>query len=139
MGAWNGVGGKIRDNETPLECIKREIHEETSICVEMDRIKEKGILTWERFEALGNGLYMFLVDLPDDFILETPMKVDEGILDFKPIEWIVDFNNEGIAKNIPHFLPTLLNEETNYHFHCVFGEKHLETVSKSLPNEELKL
>lgn len=30
MGVWNGVGGKINDNETPLECILREVREEYS-------------------------------------------------------------------------------------------------------------
>lgn len=29
MGSWNGVGGKIETGETPIECILREIYEET--------------------------------------------------------------------------------------------------------------
>ena len=31
MGMWNGVGGKIEDNETPYEGIIRETLEETGI------------------------------------------------------------------------------------------------------------
>lgn len=34
MGRWNGVGGKIRENETPDACIRREILEETGLDLE---------------------------------------------------------------------------------------------------------
>jgi len=30
---WNGVGGKLKPNETPEECVKREVFEETSLKV----------------------------------------------------------------------------------------------------------
>ncbi len=36
LGLWNGVGGKIEGNETPLECVIREVKEEqilTSVIV----------------------------------------------------------------------------------------------------------
>lgn len=133
MGSWNGVGGKLQEGETPLECILREIKEETGIDVEPSKIQEKGFLTWEQFKALGNGLYLFLVELDPEFEYNTPVKVSEGILDFKKIDWITSLDNEGIAKNIPHFLPNVLNREEQFHYHCVFNEKHvLESVSTSL-------
>ena len=44
-GLWNGVGGKIEENETPLECAVREIFEETGI--ELLNIQYKGIVTWD--------------------------------------------------------------------------------------------
>lgn len=128
MGAWNGVGGKIQEGETPLECIIREIEEETSIKVLKDEVTFKGVLTWERFEALGNGLYIFLVNLPDDFEMEVPCRVSEGILDFKKITWAKSFENEGIAKNIPYFLPKVLEDPINYLYHCTFNEHYLESV-----------
>lgn len=31
---WNGIGGKIKKNETPLEAAKRECIEETNIALE---------------------------------------------------------------------------------------------------------
>lgn len=139
MGAWNGVGGKIQDEETPLECIIREIEEETSIKVSKDEVYFKGVLTWERFNALGNGLYIFLVELPEDFEFQVPQRVSEGILDFKKIDWATDFENEGIAKNIPYFLPTVLNEKENYLYHCTFNEHYLESVRKSILTEEVPL
>lgn len=139
MGAWNGVGGKIHDNETPLESIQREIKEETHIDVLPSNIQEKGILTWERFVAIGGGLYLFLIELDPNTIYPTPIKTDEGILDWKKIDWACDFNNEGIAKNIPYFLPTLLNDSSLYSFHCIFEDGLLKSVTKSKlhPKESL--
>jgi len=137
MGAWNGVGGKIQGNETPLQCVIREIEEETMIQVSEKEVQFKGILTWERFEALGNGLYIFLVNLPEDLAYSCPKRVSEGILDFKIIEWINNFDNEGIAKNIPYFLPNVLYEEKNYLYHCIFNEHYLESVTTTLLEEEM--
>ena len=30
-GKWVGIGGKFEENELPLECVKREVFEETGI------------------------------------------------------------------------------------------------------------
>ena len=46
-GSWNGVGGKLNENESPLECIIREIKEETDIDVSTLEIlddRERGII-----------------------------------------------------------------------------------------------
>ena len=129
-GAWNGVGGKIDENESALLCIQREIEEETGIIVSLNQITDKGVLTWNTFGALGQGLYIFLIDLPKDFIYETPKKVDEGILDWKKIEWFNDFDNEGVADNIPYFLPGVLSDTNRYHYHCTFEGKVLKSVTK---------
>jgi 8-oxo-dGTP diphosphatase len=32
-GKWNGPGGKVRHGETPLECVVREVREETGLTV----------------------------------------------------------------------------------------------------------
>ena len=36
---------------------------------------------------------------------------DEGILDWKKIDWINDFDNLGVAHNIPYFLKTIIEEK----------------------------
>ncbi len=128
-GAWNGVGGKIQTGETPLECVIREVFEETSITVDPTKIYDKGVLTWTNFEAIGVGLHLFLYEVPHDYRLETPIKTDEGLLDWKKIVWINDFENEGMAKNIPYFLPTLLTKNERYHYHCTFEESRLKSVT----------
>ncbi|WP_174616038.1 NUDIX hydrolase [Virgibacillus ihumii] len=44
MGMWNGVGGKIEENESPAACIIREIKEETAIVT--DDVEFKGNVCW---------------------------------------------------------------------------------------------
>lgn len=128
-GAWNGVGGKIQSDESPLECIRRELFEETGIEANADAFEDKGLLTWTDFEAIGNGLRIFFVHVEHDVSLPTPMKTKEGILDWKKIGWIVDLKNEGVAKNIPLFLPELLAKPEKKHIHCLFEHGRLTSVS----------
>jgi len=98
MGCWNGVGGKLMPNETAYQCIKREIFEETGICV--DDIRFKGVVSWTSTDGTSGGMYVFIVYLPDNFNYSTPVKTDEGILDWKELSWILDDNNIGVAYNI---------------------------------------
>lgn len=128
-GSWNGVGGKRQGNESPLDCIIREIEEETTIQVDPHQVQDCGILTWTAFDAIGTGLHLFLVEL-ESCELRTPVKTDEGILDWKDIPWILDFENQGVAQNIPYFLPTILHSKAKYHFHCTFENKHLVRVEE---------
>ncbi len=130
MGAWNGVGGKINTNETPLMCMIREIKEETNILVDAKHVIPKGTVTWNTFNAKGHGLYVYVIYVNNDFTYETPRVVDEGILDWKPIKWACDMNNQGIARNIPYFLPTILNDKNSYEFACTFNGDILMKVDK---------
>lgn len=129
MGSWNGVGGKRRQDEDPIICIQREIKEETGILVDAHDIVYKGYMTWNTFDVNGQGLYLFLIELPASYRYQTPIDTDEGILDWKSIDWILDPSNYGIAHNIPHFLPKILNEGINHHFHCTFEEGSLILVT----------
>ena len=45
MGLYNGIGGKIQPNETPLECMIREANEETGLS--LTHFTNRGVLTWE--------------------------------------------------------------------------------------------
>jgi 8-oxo-dGTP diphosphatase len=129
-GSWNGVGGKLISNETIESCIIREIEEETGIKVLPNQIEDKGYLTWNSFDAMGQGLHIFLITLPDDYQYLTPISTKEGILDWKKINWINDFENYGVADNIPYFLPTVLSKKDRYHYHCTFNDKVLVSVTK---------
>lgn len=130
MGSWNGLGGKIHQNETPQACIQREVFEETGLDLKIENYIFKGYVTWDEFDAMGKGLYIFIYHLDKKIDLITPLKVDEGILDFKDISWISSFENEGVAKNIPYFLPSILNDEKNYNYYCKFEDKILKEVVK---------
>jgi 8-oxo-dGTP diphosphatase len=47
LGKWNGLGGKLNPGETPEECARREIYEESGLKVLS--LQFKGILTFPSF------------------------------------------------------------------------------------------
>jgi 8-oxo-dGTP diphosphatase len=126
MGSWNGIGGKIEANETPLQCIIREIFEETGM--RPADVTYKGIVTWDVDGAMAGGMYTFTAVVPDGLVYETPRKTDEGILDWKEVSWILNPNNLGVATNLPKFLPKVLDDERLYEHRCVFRSKMLQRV-----------
>jgi 8-oxo-dGTP diphosphatase len=50
----------------------------------------------------------------------TPLVTDEGILDWKKIDWIMYSENAGVAKNIPRILESMLFDKNCYNHHCVY-------------------
>ncbi|KAI5950308.1 hypothetical protein CANMA_005363, partial [Candida margitis] len=127
MGKWNGVGGKINPNETPLDCIIREAQEETGLM--LSQFQPRGILTWEIYTkesapdnsnkskngtlaeralrhanlASTGGLYIFTADITLQQFenYRTPLIYDdEGILCWKDLEWITFEFNLGVVDNI---------------------------------------
>ena len=135
MGRWNGIGGKLEKDESPKECMLREIKEETGI--DIGKVNYKGNVTWITDVTSKGGMYAFTAELPLDYIYETPVKIDEGILDWKEISWILDPSNDGIAENVPSFLPLMLNEDKLYEHKCTFeGSNMIDFVAVTL-NENL--
>ena len=118
MGSWNGVGGQFDGDETPMECILREIKEETDI--DASNVKDCGIVTWKIDDKIEGGMHIFLAEVDDDFTYNTPRATEEGILDWKKIDWLMSDDNTGIVKNIQGFLPYMLNKEGRYEHTCTF-------------------
>ncbi len=121
MGTWNGVGGKIEYGETPLESVIRETLEETGI-----RLKEVAYAGNVLFQSSQGreGMYLFIAELPDGQYLETPVGTAEGILDWKPIDWILHRDNRGVAANLRVYLPAVLENRT--------GLEHLFTYNEGI-------
>ncbi|GGH77089.1 8-oxo-dGTP diphosphatase [Pullulanibacillus pueri] len=121
MGVWNGVGGKLEPGESPKTCALREIYEETGI--KLYDIQEKGTVTWNG----KGGMYVFVATLPKDFDYKTPKVTTEGLLDWKPLHWLTDENNQGVAEHIHRSLFRILNDPEHYEHRCLFNEEgHLE-------------
>jgi|SRR5690625_4205 len=119
MGMWNGVGGKIEMNETPLTCILREIEEETGL--KLKHATYKGKVTWESTNKNNvGGMYAFVAEIPKSYIYETPIKRVEGILDWKKMDWILHPKNKGVA-NLRYFLPLLLSDDQLYRHRFVYN------------------
>ncbi|MFC7681827.1 NUDIX domain-containing protein [Paenibacillus sp. GCM10028914] len=132
MGCWNGVGGKLEENEEPRLSVVREIFEETEI--DPPIIQFKGLITWTTVDGKGfGGMYLYLADLPEDYPYKAPRITEEGILDWKEIDWILHPENLGVASNIPSCLEKILNEKECYNHHSIFsGNKMINQTSSVL-------
>ncbi|WP_068774297.1 8-oxo-dGTP diphosphatase [Paenibacillus sp. FJAT-26967] len=145
MGCWNGIGGKLEEGETPRESMEREILEETGITDY--KLHYKGLVTWLTNEAEIGGMYLYTAEVTEDFVFAGPVKTEEGILDWKKIDWILHPQNKGISSNIPVFFPYLLHEEGCYDHFCDYRDgklvKHqsvlLEIAEDSLEMTEFYL
>nr|WP_265182760.1 8-oxo-dGTP diphosphatase [Bacillus manliponensis] len=120
MGVWNGVGGKIEKDETPFESVIREILEETGI--ELKEVTHAGNLILQS-SAGCTGIYLFIAELPKEVSLQTPVHTAEGILDWKPVQWILDKDNIGVISHLKHYLPKILDGELHLE-HCVTYDTH---------------
>lgn len=127
MGSWNGVGGKLELDESPWDCIIREIREETGIIV--DDVTFKGTVTWDVDNRYNNGMYAFVVEVSEKYEYMTPIKTDEGILDWKKIDWIFHPENTGIA-NLHYFLDEMLTGEQVFDYHFVYKGKQVESFKR---------
>lgn len=127
MGMWNGVGGKLEDGETPTECIIREIKEETGI--QLTEATFKGVVTWQATDGTGaGGMYAFIAEVPEDYTYETPVRHEEGILDWKDLDWVLHPDNVGVC-NLQYFLPTLFNDDANYEHRFVYDGDDVHNFS----------
>ena len=57
LGKWNGLGGKFEIGESPEECAKREIKEESGLILE--NLNLKGFITFPLFDG-NEDWYVFL-------------------------------------------------------------------------------
>jgi len=133
MGVWNGVGGKLEEGETPRDSIVREVYEETGL--NPHAIVFKGFVTWDVDESYMGGMYLYSAELDPSVSYQTPIKTDEGILDWKPIEWIMHPENKGVASHLPKYL-SFLSEVDCYHHHSIFRQgKLIDLISMPIQAE----
>lgn len=74
VGKLNGIGGKIEENETPLEAMIRETKEESNL----------DILNWEEIKKIsfknGNELFYFKANVNKKDIKNLKSLTDENVL-----------------------------------------------------------
>jgi 8-oxo-dGTP diphosphatase len=134
MGRWNGIGGKLEHDEAPRIAMQRELEEETGITAYT--LHFKGLVTWSSRGSHFGGMYLYLADVAQDLDYPTPIKMDEGILDWKSIDWILHEENGGVASNIPKVLGHLLRSDGCFDHHCFFVGDHIEAqIATEMPAE----
>ncbi len=125
MGQWNAVGGHKIETETIQECAKREVFEETQLIV--NNLELVASFTWNYDDGLG---FIFVADILEDISLSSyPQKTDEGILDFKSIDWINHPKNTGIIDDIKVFINEIYDKNIrNIHYHLTYDKNRLIDV-----------
>lgn len=121
MGLWNGVGGKIEEGELPEDSVKREITEETGICIE--EVMYTGNVTWSSVNGDG-GMYVFLADVVSDD-RNFPISTREGLLEWKEVDWILDENNRGVVSNIHKFLPRMMEGMYGFEHYFIYEDSRI--------------
>lgn len=137
VGLWNGVGGKIVPGETPLECVRREVLEEAGIDLRTSgEVRFGGVVRWAPgVDPTGpsTGMYVFVADLQHGSAWKEARRTLEGLLSWKPLDWVCDPENEGVVSNIPRFLPDLLEEKGPMEYFCEYaGEELVGLAAKPL-------
>jgi len=86
-GKWNGLGGKFEPGESPEECAKREIQEESGLIPK--KLILKGVLTFPAFSDFEDW-YAFVFVVPE---FEGQMiDSNEGNLKWIPNDALLDLN-----------------------------------------------
>ena len=85
---WIGVGGHLEDDESPEECIKREIFEETDYDIPLDELEFRALVTFVSQKGDYELMSLFTAKAPE----HEPKECDEGKLEWVPKDKIYDLN-----------------------------------------------
>jgi 8-oxo-dGTP diphosphatase len=83
---YSPVGGKLEMGlgESPWHCARREIEEETGLCLTLDELRLQGMVSETAYEGDGHWLlFLFVVTRPVRHDEIASMEFDEGTL-----EWV---------------------------------------------------
>ena len=85
---WIGIGGHFEENESPFDCMIREIREETSIDVPPEKLSYRGIVTFisASFESQQMHLFKLTGVGFEAGSKGRPVDCDEGVLEWIPKE-----------------------------------------------------
>lgn len=103
-GKWIGIGGHIEEGETPEQCIRREVFEETGFT--LGTVQRAGIVDFHYDEVFERVYFFKSCDFSG-----AQIPCSEGVAEWIPKEQVKDLNLwEGDRK----FLPYLLSDEKLY-------------------------
>ena len=81
---WIGVGGKFEDRESPEECVKREVKEETGLTLK--KFKLRSVVTYVSNEWETEYMYVFTANEFEGELVEC----NEGDLEWVDKENVMD-------------------------------------------------
>lgn len=117
---WIGVGGKFEKDETPEECLLREVREETGLT--LTKYKLRAIITFISNEWETEYMYLFTAS---EFTGEL-IDCDEGDLEWVDKSKILNLN---IWEGDSIFLKKMIEEDTFFTLKVVYeGNKLVDSV-----------
>lgn len=111
-GKWIGVGGHFEADESPEECLIREVYEETGLT--LTRYRLRGIITFVSDKWDSEYMHLYTADGVEGDISSAMANCSEGVLKWIPKKEIFNLN---LWEGDKIFLKLLL-EET-----CIFSLK----------------
>ena len=112
-GKWIGVGGHMMDGESPYDCVKREVTEETGLTLES--LSFRAVITF----VYGDITEYMMLFTSDSFSGDL-IDCDEGVLEWKKKEEIYDLPLwDGDRK----FLPLLFSNEPFFSMKLIYDNE----------------
>ncbi len=115
-GKWIGVGGHFEEGESPEDCLRREVMEETGLTLKSQKFR--GIVTFIYNSADKNVTEYMHLFTSDDFEGEL-IKCDEGELEWIDIDKILDLP---LWEGDKIFLKLLRDEDTFFNLKLVYED-----------------
>lgn len=81
---WIGVGGKLEENESPDECLLREVREETGL--RLTDYRARGIVTFVNTKCEGEYMHLYTADGFEGEVKDCP----EGELEWTDREKLLN-------------------------------------------------
>lgn len=135
---WNGLGGKRERDESPLDCVRREVLEESGVDLnDAAGLRFAGTVTWPTGAdptSASRGMYAYVATLPPDWpVWDGGRHVPEGMLCWQPVAWVCDPSNPDVVDNIPHILPLMLEHAFPVEYYCDYrGDDLVGVVARPL-------
>ena len=131
-GKWIGVGGKLEGRESPEECARREIREETGLIA--TEIRLRSVITFLTDEGEDERMYLFTSSAFEGNIREC----DEGELAWIPVEKVAELPSwegdriflEKIRRPEQGYFSLTLDYHGDVLQHAVLWEDGRETILK---------
>ena len=85
-GKWNSLSGKFEPGETPEECVRREVLEESGLVIQNPHLH--GLLMFPKFKGNDWHVFVFTAREFTGELIDSP----EGRLEWIPDENVLDLN-----------------------------------------------
>ncbi len=127
---WIGVGGHFEDDESPEECAKREIFEETGYDIALEDLKYRAVVTFVSQKGDYELMSLFTAKAPDS----EPKECDEGKLEWVKKEDVFSLNIwegdkiffEQLEKNEDFFSLKMVYDKEDNLIEAIFNGKKLK-------------